>query len=138
MLFYLQWGQRSSSPHPPHRQPTASPCSSARSVRQESDIHADTRTRTHTQSHAFKEIHTRTHKSQQVHSACMCNGHKHTIHNNKCISHEKPKSPAVYNCNSFTVKLLLYLFTVDEIAYMSGGIWQAIIGNPGLSVEIME
>ncbi len=53
----------------------------------------------------------------------------------------KTESPTVYKSNSFTVKLLLYLstfVTFGHIQYMSGGIWEAIIENPGLSVEIME
>ncbi len=139
MFSYLQLGRRSSSPHPPHRQPTASLCSSARSVRQESDIHTDTHTHQHTESHAFKQTHTHTQipTGGQYMYVQMPQTYTHTIHN-KCISHEKPNSPTVYKCNSFTVKLLLYLFTFSEATCMSGGIWEAVIENQGLSIEIME
>lgn len=68
VLVYLQLGQRSSSPRPLHRRPTASPCSAARSVQQES--HKCTRRR--------KTTHPRNYRHTQKLNRSAVHVHKFT------------------------------------------------------------
>lgn len=132
MLSYLQLGRRSSSPHPQHRPPTASLCSSARSVRQESHTHTHRHTYTHTyRAMIFRQTHTPTQSHTQIPTGAryMCVQMPQT--HNKCFHHEKSNTPPAYKCNSFAVKLLLLSLYIQwdymyERGDMGGHDWKKI------------